>query len=67
MPLMFQAESLRMEWCLSCHEDPVKNLRPRPEVTNVAWTPPADLGRLQHELAGLYNVQSKTSCSTCHR
>ncbi len=70
MPLMVQAQSLQMEWCLACHRDPVKNIRPRGEVTNVAWTPPADpivLAKLQHELAGLYNVQSKTSCSTCHR
>lgn len=67
MPLMYQAESLQMEWCLSCHKDPVKNIRPREEVTNVAWAPPEDLAKLQHELAGLYNVQSKISCSTCHR
>ena len=70
MPLMYQAKSLQMEWCLSCHRDPVKNIRPREEVTNVSWLPPADadaLERLQHELAGLYHVQSKTSCSTCHR
>jgi hypothetical protein len=67
MPLMYQAQSLQMEWCLSCHRDPVKNIRPKEEVTNVAWTPPADLERLQHELAAHYNVTSRTTCSTCHR
>jgi len=67
MPLMYQAESLQMEWCLACHRDPVANIRPREEVTNVNWQPPADLAALQRELAVKYNVQSKTSCSTCHR
>ena len=67
MPLMYQYPSLQMEWCLACHRDPVRNLRPREEVTNVAWQPPADLEKRQHEWAALYNVKSKTSCSTCHR
>ena len=67
MPLMYQAQSLQMEWCLACHRDPVANIRPREEVTNVNWQPPADLAALQRELAVKYNVQSKTSCSACHR
>ena len=67
MPLMYQYPTLQMSWCLSCHRDPVPNIRPREEVTNVAWVPPADLEQKQHEWAALYNVKSKTSCSTCHR
>lgn len=65
MPLMYQHANLQMDWCLSCHRDPVPNIRPREEVTNVAWTPPE--GFDPHALAAQYNVQSKTSCSTCHR
>ncbi|MFN7941934.1 MAG: cytochrome c3 family protein [Thermoanaerobaculia bacterium] len=67
MPLMYQWATLQMEWCLACHRDPVRNLRPREEVTNVFWQPPADLPELQQKLAALYSVKSKTSCSTCHR
>ncbi|GMU64285.1 MAG: cytochrome c [Acidobacteriota bacterium] len=67
MPLMYQFENLQMAWCLSCHRDPVKNIRPREEVTNVAWTPPPGFEQEQQRLAKLYNVQSKLSCSTCHR
>jgi hypothetical protein len=67
MPLMYQHESLQMEWCLSCHRDPVPNLRPREEVTNMRWQPPADLAAKQLEWAALYDVKPKTSCSTCHR
>jgi len=29
MPLMREEHSLQMEWCLSCHREPAKNLRPR--------------------------------------
>lgn len=67
MPLMYQEAPLTMEWCLACHRDPVSNIRPREAVTEMGWQAPADHERRQLELAALYNVQSKTSCSTCHR
>jgi len=70
MPLMFQHASLQMEWCLSCHRNPGPNLRPREEVFNVSWQPPADQGAataLQAKLVKDYDVKSLTSCSTCHR
>lgn len=67
MPLMWQASPLTMEWCLSCHRDPVKNLRPREAVTVMGWPEPENLPALQRELAVKYNVKSKMSCSTCHR
>ena len=67
MPLMYQGQPLTMKWCLDCHRDPVKNLRPREEVTNVNWQPPADLAAQQAIWAEMHKVQSKVSCSTCHR
>lgn len=70
MPLMYQEASLQMEWCLSCHRDPGKFVRPREEVFNLNWQPPADPAEAQALRAKLvkeYNVQSLTSCSTCHR
>jgi hypothetical protein len=39
MPLMFQEASLQMEWCLECHRDPGKHVRPREEVFNLNWEP----------------------------
>ncbi|HSM51351.1 MAG TPA: cytochrome c3 family protein [Thermoanaerobaculia bacterium] len=62
-----QAAPLTMSWCLDCHRDPVQNLRPRAEVTTMGWKPPENLAELQRELAREYDVQSKMSCSTCHR
>jgi Cytochrome c7 and related cytochrome c len=70
MPLMVQHASLQMEWCLTCHRDPGPNLRPREEVFNTSWQPPADPAAaraLQAKLMKDYDVQSLTSCSTCHR
>ncbi len=41
MPLMFAQNTLQMEWCLDCHRNPAKNLRPVSEVYNMAWEEPA--------------------------
>ncbi|MFZ0284345.1 MAG: cytochrome c3 family protein, partial [Terriglobales bacterium] len=43
MPLMFNAYSLQMEWCLNCHRDPAKNLRPRDQVFNMRYEQPSSL------------------------
>ncbi|HKO18116.1 MAG TPA: cytochrome c3 family protein [Acidobacteriaceae bacterium] len=37
MPLMYQENSLQMEWCLNCHRNPVENIRPTSEIYNMAW------------------------------
>ncbi len=37
MPLMYQENSLQMEWCLNCHRNPAVNLRPTSEIYNMAW------------------------------
>lgn len=40
MPIVYQAQSLQMEWCLTCHRNPEKQIRPKEEVFNMAWVPP---------------------------
>ena len=70
MPLMYQNAPLTMEWCVDCHRNPGKNVRPRSEVFNLHWQPPADSARaaaLRAALVKEYKLQSLTSCSTCHR
>ena len=42
MPLMYAQNTLQMEWCLNCHRNPAKNLRPTSEVYNMAWEAPAE-------------------------
>ena len=70
MPLMYQKSNLLMSWCLDCHRDPAKYVRPRDQVFNMRWEPPADdpgLGRRLVEEYKIGSVQQLTSCSTCHR
>jgi len=42
MPLMFAENTLQMEWCLDCHRNPAKNLRPTSQIYNMAWESPGD-------------------------
>jgi hypothetical protein len=59
-----------MEWCLGCHREPERFLRPREEVFNMSWQAGADQLALGRKLMQEYNVKSVallTSCSTCHR
>jgi hypothetical protein len=71
MPLVYQHATLTMSWCLDCHRNPAKYLRPREEVYNMAWEAPADDPGLGERLLGEYKiaprVQQLTACSTCHR
>ncbi len=41
MPLMYEENSLQMEWCLNCHRNPGVNLRPTAEIYNMAWAGPS--------------------------
>jgi hypothetical protein len=83
MPLMYQAESLQMEWCVSCHRAPQNYLRPRDQVFNMRYEQPTaakpvvvdDISFTNQETLGSallkkYEVRSVhdiTSCNTCHR
>jgi len=70
MPLMYQANTLQMSWCLGCHRNPQDFVRPRSEVFNTHWTPQDDQATQGEKLVDEYHIQnpqSLTSCSTCHR
>jgi hypothetical protein len=67
MPLTWKAASLQMGWCLDCHRNPERYVRPREEVFNMNWQPPPNQEELGVRLVHEYAIQSKTSCSTCHR
>ena len=58
---------LNMGWCLDCHRDPRPFLRPKDQVTNMLWTPPADRAALGQQLKDKYHVNANTDCVTCHR
>jgi Cytochrome c7 and related cytochrome c len=47
MTLTWANATLLMEWCLDCHRNPEKNVRPRSEITNMTWEPPSDPAKLK--------------------
>ena len=73
MPLVYQAASLQMEWCLSCHRQPERFVRPKEKVFEMEWRPEnttAEQIAQGQQLVRDYKIQQPnvlTSCSTCHR
>ena len=67
MPLVWQEASLQMEWCLDCHRDPARYVRPRELVFRMDYEPPPNQLELGRRLVQEYGIRSMTSCSTCHR
>ena len=39
---VYQMNNLSMSWCIECHREPEKNLRPADQVTNMTWSPLED-------------------------
>ena len=72
-----------MEWCLDCHREPEKYLRPRDQVFNMRYQEPSSarpvefdgrsftdqesLGNALVEKYKLRTVKEITNCNTCHR
>ena len=67
MPLMWREHSLYMEWCLECHRNPERFVRPREHVFSMDWQPPSDQIALGQILVRQYKIERLTSCSVCHR
>lgn len=77
MPLMYQNGTLQMAWCLDCHRQPERFIRPREQVFNLHYDPEHDPDRpgetqasLGPKLVNQYHVADKQflqDCYTCHR
>lgn len=69
MPRVTQKEPLSMGWCLDCHRAPGTHLRPKSEITNMAWEFPQEalpLGQAKTVDEGRV-VNPPQHCSGCHR
>lgn len=62
-----QVEPLSMGWCLDCHRQPEKFLRPRSEITTMGWVPARPQEEVGAELRAAYEVREMTHCTACHR
>lgn len=67
MPLMYQENTLYMEWCLDCHRNPEARVRPRDQVFNMKYVHPDNQEELGAKLVADYKIQKLTDCYTCHR
>jgi len=67
MEVVYQDKPLHMGWCLDCHRNPEKHLRPVEFVTDLGWQPDEDQLTLGARLRKEYDINPSTDCSTCHR
>lgn len=67
MNLTFKAASLQMAWCLECHREPARFVRPRESIYDPYYQPPANQLELGRRLVAEYKVRSLLDCYTCHR
>ncbi|HSL16450.1 MAG TPA: cytochrome c3 family protein [Methylomirabilota bacterium] len=67
MEVVYQAEPLSMAWCLDCHRNPERHLRPVEFVTRLDWVPGEDQEVLGARLREEHDINPKETCYTCHR
>jgi hypothetical protein len=69
MPLMWKVNSLNMEWCIECHKNPEKFVRPKEQVFNMTYRAPSNQEEIGKQLIADYNIQTQQllNCSVCHR
>ncbi|HEY7117169.1 MAG TPA: cytochrome c3 family protein [Tepidisphaeraceae bacterium] len=79
MDVVEQVAPLSMGWCLDCHRAPENNLRPKDQVTNLAWRPTdhplakerniTDVAKAQelvgNELKKQYGIRDQAYMTSC--
>lgn len=68
MPLVWQAETMTMGWCLECHRNPEQFVRPLSEVYTFGWEVPENHEELGAALVEEYGIDSDRlqNCAICH-
>lgn len=69
MPITWRNETMTMGWCLDCHREPEKFLRPRERVYDMSWKPAnqIEMGRRLVKEYKILPSHQLTNCSICHR
>jgi len=67
MPLMMKAKTFHMGFCIECHKEPEKFVRPREHVFDPAWEPPEDQVTIGRRLVKAYGIKRELDCNICHR
>ena len=66
MEVVRQVEPLSMGWCLECHREPERYIRPDAEVTTMGYVQPADFISRNLERIRTEGIIPPTNCSACH-
>lgn len=68
MEVVYQDKPLNMAWCLECHRNPERYLRPQDRITDMTWNPsPEEQLRIGREVRQALNLNPPQDCSACHR
>ncbi len=69
MKVVRHDQPLSMGWCLACHRNPEKHLRPLEEVYNLDWKPAdgTDQEEVGRALKAKWAIQPPVDCAGCHR
>ncbi|HZT42382.1 MAG TPA: cytochrome c3 family protein [Chthonomonadaceae bacterium] len=67
MPLTARGQPLMMAWCLNCHRNPERYVRPREDVFIMGYQPPENQLTLGRQLVQQYHIRKLQDCYTCHR
>lgn len=68
MAVVFATQSLQMHWCLDCHREPERYLRPPDKITDMDWNPPPlEQRRIGLEIKERLRIAPPTNCTACHR
>lgn len=69
MPITYKAQAFSMLFCLTCHRQPERFIRPKEEVFNIEYKHPPDQLEMGKRLVQEYGIVKKqlTDCWICHR
>jgi len=67
MEVVSQTQPLSMSWCLDCHRNPEKSIRPLDQITNMEWTAPDNQAEYARRMIEERNIDPPKDCSGCHR
>ena len=67
MEKVMQVEPLSMSWCLDCHRNPDKHIRPLDQVTNMNWEPAANHDEIVKNYIKERDISPPEDCTACHR
>ncbi len=66
MEVVYKAQPLSMGWCLDCHRNPQKHVRPKSEIYNTSWKPGKDHQQWAEKFVKENNIKGPENCTACH-